>query len=137
MLNIQAEIWNYRTLNLPNQDSATKIELWTLQKSENSDARTGINPILIFTNEVFLWMIFSGFEISGMKNIQMPDDAKKNHLKRFEKTGRRGHHGLIKFDLRQKINQKRKKQLILRQNPNPITENDVSLFMEWIKRLGV
>ena len=57
-------------------------------------------------------MIFSGFEISGMKNIKMPDDAKKNHLKKFEKTGRRGYHGLIKFGLRQKINQKRKKQMV-------------------------
>ena len=57
-----------------------------------------------------------------MKNIKMPDDAKKNHLKRFEKTGRRGHHGLIKFDLRQKINQKRKKQMVDGEE-KPLKEN--------------
>ena len=46
-----------------------------------------------------------------MKNIKMPDDAKKNHLKKFEKTGRKGHHGLESFDLRQKIKQKREKMI--------------------------
>ena len=57
-----------------------------------------------------------------MKNIKMPDDAKKNHLKKFEKTGRKGHHGLESFDLRQKIDQNRKKQLIDAGEDKPMKE---------------
>ena len=52
-------------------------------------------------------MLFSGFEkyLSGIKKIKMPDDdAIKKH------SGRKNH-GSIKFDLRQKIKQKREKMI--------------------------
>ena len=52
-------------------------------------------------------MIFSGF---GMKDIKMSDDSIKTHFTKFEKTRRKGHR-LITFDLRQKINQKRKQMI--------------------------